>query len=101
MKATQRNYNPIYPSQIFKTALKSACFNSIHLCVCLSDPSGSEVQQLGGLVVLRCAAVRDADRSVSVPRPRRRGAVSVYTHRQPRLSPLADQRRQRHPGQGR
>lgn len=71
------------------------------MCViCVSDPAGSEVQQRCGLVVVRSAAVRDADRSVSVPRPRWRGAVPVHTNRQPCLSSLAHQRRQRHSDQG-
>ena len=69
--------------------------------MCVSDPAGSEVQQRCGLVVVRSAAVRDADRSVSVPRPRWRGAVPVHTNRQPCLSSLAHQRRQRHSDQGR
>lgn len=36
---------------------------------CFSDPAGSEVQQLCGLVVLWCSALRDVDWSVSIPRP--------------------------------
>lgn len=51
-------------------------------------------------MVIRSAAIRDADRSVPVPWPRRRGAVSVHTNRQPRLSPLAHQRHQGHSDQG-
>lgn len=53
-----------------KTELGTGCLNSSCVCDCVSDPAGSEVQQLSGLVVVRGAAVRDADRSVSVPRPR-------------------------------
>lgn len=71
------------------------------LCVLVSDPSGSEVQPLGGLVVVRGTAVRDAPGPVPVPRPRRGGAVPVHQDRQPRLPPLARPGRQGHPHQGR
>lgn len=73
---------------------------TVSVLACVSDPVGSEVQQFSGLVVIWSAAVRDADRSVTVPRPRWRGAVSVHTNRQPSLSPLAHQRCQGHSGQG-
>jgi len=40
-----------------------------------ADTERPQVQQLSGLVVVRCSALRDADRSVSIPRWQRGRAV--------------------------